>query len=234
MHSDNPNKLRPLEAWRALRRLLRDPEDTAQVFTIVRALTGRSLVRAYRRFAATPTGQTILQEKRSLLDRLEDRTALAALPSGSLGRAYLSFVQEESLTADGLVEASASDQQIDDAGLALYSERVRDMHDLWHTTTGYGRDVSGEACLLAFTVAQVKNPGLALITVAGMLKIARETDRRIIPAVWRAYLAGRRARWMPAEDWEALLEQPIDEVRAYLNIRAPEIYPEIVAGLATG
>ena len=232
MHSTDSTRLRPLEAWRALKRLLRDPEDTAQVFTIVRALTGQSLARAYRRFAATDTGRTILQEKRSLLDRLEDRAALAALPPDSLGRAYLAFVESESLSADGLVEASASDEQIEDVNLALYSERVRDMHDLWHTTTGYGRDVSGEACLLAFTVAQLKNPGLALITVAGMLKIARETDRRIIPAVWRAYRAGRRARWLPAEDWEALLEQPIDKVRADLNIPAPEIYPEIVASLA--
>ena len=36
-------------------------------------------------------------------------------------------------------------------------------------TCGYGRDVSGEACLLAFTVAQTRNPGLALIVVAGAL-----------------------------------------------------------------
>ena len=33
-------------------------------------------------------------------------------------------------------------------------ERLRDIHDLFHVITGYGRDALGELCLLAFTNAQ--------------------------------------------------------------------------------
>ena len=76
--------IRPLTAWRALKTLLADPEKTEQVFIIIRALSGRSLPRAYARFRKTATGARILNEKRSLLDTLSDREALRALPaSGS-------------------------------------------------------------------------------------------------------------------------------------------------------
>ena len=74
------NKLHPIIAWRALRDLLRDPEDTAKVFVILRALTGKSILRGYNRFAATPTGAQLLAEQRSLLDTLSDRDALRAMP----------------------------------------------------------------------------------------------------------------------------------------------------------
>ncbi len=230
--SNDSYALRPREAWSALKVLLANPEDTSQVFAIVRALTGKSMLRGYQRFARTDTGQAILQENRSLLDHLSDRKALRDMPRDSLGRAYLHYVESEQITADGLVDASASDAVIDDPQMALYANRVRDMHDLWHTASGYGRDVSGEVCLLAFSVAQLKNPGLAVIALAGMLKIARENDRRIVPAAWAAFRAGCTAAWLPAQDWEALLAMPLDEVRTRLQIPAPRIYPDIVEGLA--
>ncbi len=226
MDAQNKPSFRPLEAWSALKILINDPEDTAQVFKIVRALTGNSVMNGYKRFAATSTGDAILQENRQLLDTLSNREALRALPDGSFGRAYLRFVESESLSEDGLVEASESDEAIKDPQLALYANRVRDMHDLWHVLSGYGRDVMGEACLLAFSVAQLKNPGLAVIAIAGVLKI-RSTDTRIARAAWSGYRAGQKAAWLPAQDWEALLAQPIDEVRQQLGIQEPRIYPEM-------
>lgn len=230
----NPFALRPRDAWVALQALLANPEETEHVFTIVRALSGKTLLRGYNRFTATPTGRRILAEERNLLTVLSDREALGRLPEGSLGRHYLDFVESEQLSADGLVDASAREQLPLHPGLARYAERLRDMHDLWHVTCGYGRDVSGEACLLAFTVAQTRNPGLALIVVAGTAKIARESgDRRIFRAAWAAFRAGRRAAWLPAADWERLLGQPLDAVRAELGVGEPEVYPALRGRLAT-
>ena len=73
-------RLRPFEAVRAVRRLMANPEDTSQVFTIFRALRGKSGIKAFRRFAASPTGIEVLREKRQLLATLSDRTRLAAMP----------------------------------------------------------------------------------------------------------------------------------------------------------
>ena len=41
------------------------------------------------------------------------------------------------------------------------------MHDLWHVTTGYGRDALGELSLLAFTYAQEKIEGIGAIVLYG-------------------------------------------------------------------
>lgn len=229
LYADPSCKIRPLVAWRALGALLRDPEDTAQVFTIVRALSGRSLLRGFRRFAASETGRAVLARDRELLDALGDESYLATLPAGSLGRVYLGFMQTQNITANGLVDASAQGPLPDDPELGRYARRLRDMHDLWHVATGYGTDTSGEVCLLGFTFAQTRNPGLAFIAVMGARRIARETRSRIFRALWEGYRAGRRAAWLPATDWEALLEQPLDEVRSELRLPTPKIYPLLAA-----
>ena len=79
------HRIQPLVAIRALRRLLKDPEKTEEVFVILRALTGRSVLNAFKRFKSIPTGQAILTEERDLVALLDDRQALRALPEGSLG-----------------------------------------------------------------------------------------------------------------------------------------------------
>jgi ubiquinone biosynthesis protein COQ4 len=225
----SPNTLQPLRAWRALRILLNNAEDTEQVFVIVRSLTGKSVLRAYNRFAATATGQRIITEQRTLLDTLKDRDGLRSLAPDSLGRAYLAFVESERLTADGLVDASESTAgMIDNVNVARYAQRLRDSHDLWHTVTGYGRDGLGEVCLLGFTYAQTRNPGLAVIAVAGALKYVRPVGWRALSALWHGYRAGRRAAWLPAADWEHLLTLPLDQVREALRVRAPVVYPDLI------
>ncbi len=238
LHQTNAFALRPSEAWRALRRLLADPESTDQVFVIIRALSGKTLLRGFNRFSATPVGRRVLDARIDLLDTLTDREFLRALPAGSLGRTYLAFVERENITADGLVAASSPETAGELAlspALACYAARLRDMHDLWHVTTGYGRDVAGEACLLAFTVAQTRNPALALIALAGATKIARASrSRRIFGAVWQGFSNGRRAQWLPAADWEALLAQPLDVVRESLGIAPPTRYQAMRTAAAGG
>ena len=170
----------------------------------------------------------MLAEKIDLLDTLRDRDALAALPTGSLGRVYHDFVYSESLSADGLVDASTNGgvaaYDFDDPNLRRYADRMRDQHDLWHATTQYGREPFGEACLLAFTYAQTGNRGVGLIAAVGAWKISRELGRGVFRAMWRAYHAGRHASWLPEQDWEALLRLPVAEVRRLLAIRPPGTY----------
>ncbi|MEM9743938.1 MAG: Coq4 family protein [Pseudomonadota bacterium] len=225
-------RLQPLTAFRALRRLIADPERTEEVFVVIRALSGTSLEQGYARFRATALGQRVLAEQRVLIDRLTDRTALRALPADSLGRAYLTFVEREGITAEGLVEASDHESLIADPGLLLFSQRQRDMHDLWHVTTGYGRDTFGEVCLLAFTYAQTRNRGLGVIALAGLAKHLRPMGWGVLSAFITAYRAGKRARWLPAEDWELLLTRPLDEVRTTLGISDPVRYRSLIAQAA--
>ena len=225
------HRIQPLVAISALRRLLEDPEKTEEVFVILRALTGRSVLNAFNRFKSMPTGQAILTEKRDLVALLDDRQALSALPEGSLGRAYLQFVEREAISAGGLIEASERDLDFADADFERFANRMRDQHDLWHVLTGYGRDTFGEACLLAFTYAQTNNRGIAFIAIAGMFKLSRAIGGSVRSAMWQAYRAGKRASWLPAEDWESRLEQPLEAVRKELGIAPPERYRAVLEAL---
>lgn len=220
-------RIRPLEAWRAMRILLRDKEDTAQVFRFVQALTGDSQRRGFERFKQSETGQRILREQRQLLDALRDREALARCHEGSLGRAYLDFVYGQNLSADGLVEASkeGSSRTFESADEELYANRLRDMHDLWHVVTGYGRDGLGELCLLALSYAQTGNRGIGAIVLIGIGKVRREAPQLPIGrAALEGYRNGKACANLTAADWEALLQEPLDAVREQLGFRSPSIY----------
>lgn len=226
-------KRRPLEALRALKRLIADPQDTAQVFVIMRALSGDALVRGTQRFERTATGADMLRAPRDLVGTLSDRSCLAALPEGSLGRAYLALMERADITAQGLVEVSETEtdeyRQLTDQQI-VYARRLRDAHDVWHALTGYGTDTLGEACLVAFSYAQTRNLGFAAIALIGALKITKESgDRRVLRAVWRAYRDGRRAEWLPPIVWEELLDQPLQQVRQRLGIGAPLRYQALRA-----
>ncbi|HEY4028747.1 MAG TPA: Coq4 family protein [Caulobacteraceae bacterium] len=217
---------RPLTALRAVGRLFRDPEDTRQVFVVMTALRGRSGRRLFERFLASPVGATITAERRRLLDRLQDRAGLAALPDGSLGQAYLAFMQAEQLSAEGLVEASEAGRgAIADQRAALFRDRMRDMHDLNHVLTGYGRDGLGELSLLAFMYRHTGNLGGAFIALMGLSRFPKGARRRAArAAVIEGFRDGGRAAWLPGLDWEALLARPLAEVRRELNVMEPVRY----------
>jgi ubiquinone biosynthesis protein COQ4 len=213
--------LRPLDAIRAIRKLQRNPEDTAQIFVILRAMRGRGGVRMFRRFAESLTGKRVLSENRVLLSALTDQAGLEALPLGSLGRCYLAFMRQQNLDAAGLVQAS--EEQADTPvtpAVALFRDRMRDMHDLTHVVTGYGREPLGELCLLAFMHAHNRNPGVLMLLAMAWGRLPKRARRAVIQA-WRN---GRKARWLPETDWEGLLARPLFEVRGLLGIADPALY----------
>jgi ubiquinone biosynthesis protein COQ4 len=214
-------RIRPLAALRALRALQADPEDTRQIFLIFRALRGRSGERMYARFRGSLSGQRILAERRSLLSVLDDRDWLSMLPSGGVGSAYLAFMESENLTAEGLVMASETDDVASSAEVRYFRERMRDAHDLTHVLTGYGRDGLGELCLLAFMNRHSRNLGQLMIIAMSWRRLPSAARA----AVWEAYRNGGKAQWLPDQDFEALLERPLQTVRRELGILAPSRYP---------
>jgi ubiquinone biosynthesis protein COQ4 len=220
--------VRPVKAMRALWRFLLDKEDTASVIRVFRAADGARPERNFERFCATELGRRILAERRSLARVLCDRDRLRTLPDGSLGRAYLAFVEREGISVEGLTSASdaamAGRRRLERARVQ-FRDRLRDMHDLWHVVTGYGRDAPGEICLLAFAFAQTGQRGFGLVAAAWALKEQVLAWRMpVLACAIEGAELGARARWLPAEDWEAMLAAPLDDVRAALGVGVPRMY----------
>ena len=215
-------------ALRAVRALLADPDDLAQVFTLLEAVPGDTLDRMERRLAASEPGRRLLAGRPDVVPLLEDRGALRGLPEGSLGRAYLAFLESENISAAGIQDADArgrSHPRDLPPNLAYLHHRMRDTHDLWHAVTGYKGDVLGETALLAFTLAQTGNPGIGILVAAGLYKTLGAPAARAL--IVEGFRRGRRAAWFPEQPWESMLALPVAEVRARLGVGAPPVYEPV-------
>lgn len=223
---DRDHTIRWGEAFRGLWALAKDNDDTTQVFRIVGALRGASDARNVARMRETAIGRQILDERRSMLDVLADRERIRALPEGTLGRVYLDFMEREGLSAEGLAGAAENGLAADDdPDEKTFREWARDSHDLWHVLTGYGRDPLGELCLLGVLYSQIGSLGTAFISLLGLLQVPFEyPGAPSIRAVGQGFRIGRRAEWMIAQDWEALLARPFADVRRELGIERPSYY----------
>ena len=225
-----PPPVRPFHALKAVFRLVRNKEDTSQVFEAVSALSGGVGRRMFRRFVATPYGKRVVETPIRLEEVLSDREALRALPEGSLGRAYLDFMEGENLTAEGLIDA-AEEAGIDFRGETDF-EGFRRMylnldvcHDLWHVVTGYGRDALGELCNLVYTYEQTKNRGFLLIIFIGAIAQKLEQPRaKILSSLMEAQRNAKKANWILEYDVEDLLKTPLTEARMQLGLGSTPVY----------
>lgn len=234
--------IQPVMALRALKNLLKDPQDTRQVALLTTALRGKSGIIQYNRFKNSPIGAQILTERRQLADTLDNHAYLATLPDNSFGRRYLAFMAEENLSAKGLKEVTSDATDVlknASEEVMVFADRTRDLHDLYHVLAGYGRDEFGEICVLAFSYPQQRLRSFAVIAFFGALNFANLLSRHkigaqgVFAAVIQAYKHGKQATWLPGQDIEALLQEDIDTIRQRLNITPPSKYLELVARIRT-
>ena len=227
-----PSPFRPFAAIKAVYRLMKNKEDTTQVFEISNALSRDSHNKLFARFAASPYGRRVIEEPVELEKILANFDRLRAMPEGSFGRTYLEFMESGGLTPDGLIEVA------EESGLAMRSgeypayERAfmhhETVHDVWHVVTGYNRDALGEMCLLETSRTLTYNQSFMLITFIGGL-VMKKQDRSIpIWAIRREAIQNSRLMdWLPEIDFEELLPLPLSEVRERLNIPTPVKYNAI-------
>jgi ubiquinone biosynthesis protein COQ4 len=224
-HSVQPRQWRA--AFRALKELRKNNDDTTQVFKIIDALRGDSDHRNTERMRLSETGQRILTERLSLIEVLSKREELRTLPAGSLGRVYLDFMEKEGLSADGLAAASVVGSQYErgNTDVETFSNWARDSHDLWHVLSGYGRDPLGELCLLGVLYSQVRNMGTGFMALLTLPTVAKAyPGAPSFRAVLQGFVTGYRANWLVDQDWQALLPLPLEQVRADLKIAKPSYY----------
>ena len=219
-------------ALRAFRALLRDKEDTSQVFEIMRALNGRSTIRAYHRLLNTRGGGAQAYAREELIELFDDDAAMGACPPGSVGAEYFAWRLAEGLSAEGLAQESRRGLDVSLMEMrhpyAWFGRRIRDVHDIWHILSGYGRDSLGESCLVAFSYAQTKGPGWALIAGGAALNAKRMgggPEHRA--AIWEGYQRGLKAKWLLAEDYRTILAEPVEVARKRLGLTPPVKYDAI-------
>ncbi len=214
------------KAFANLRRLLQDKDDTVAVFEIMRALNGRSTAKGYDKLLRSAEGGRLAYERAELAERLRNGAWLAAQPSDSVAAAYLGFLTRNGFTPDGLIETSQVGAKPFEQRhpYAWFGRRTRDMHDLWHVLNGYETDGLGEACLVAFSYAQTRGLGWALIGFGAWQSAMRLGARAHAKAILEGYRRGKRAAWLQGQDWEKILSEPLELARRRLGIEPPQAY----------
>ncbi|MGB5723859.1 MAG: Coq4 family protein [Parasphingorhabdus sp.] len=230
IHPERPAaRFRPLKALHHFRELIKDKEDTEQVFHIFESLPRPGFRKDARAFVESDKGKALLVSEPNLSDLLDDHERLRRMPEGSLAHAYCDFMEKEGLSAAGLIAEydRFSPQKYGDL-VEWYGFRQRDTHDLLHILTGYGRDALGEACVLAFTYGQ--NPALAnvFIAYAAGLNMKKQVKSKapIFKAIREAQKMGKACPRINEESITDLLAQPLDALRERLHIKTPHFYHE--------
>jgi len=208
-----PLNLNPRRDWktafRAMGKLLSDPNDTTQVFKIMRALNAGTAQKNYNRLLQTAQGGRLAYERLELIERLTNRAWLNQFAPGTVGAAYRAFLDKTGYSASGLAEIGnqvhGTTARIEHP-YAWFGRRERDIHDIWHVLTGYqADDPLGELCLVAFTYAQTRGTGWGFIALMGALKIFREKNGKYARiAVREGFRHGKEAAWLHGEDFEKL------------------------------
>lgn len=199
-------------AVRSIRALLRDPNDTRQVFYLGLVASRPSFPAFLARWALDDEGARLLREQPSIDSDHIDLDHLRALPADTLGGAYVRFLDAKELDPD-LFQAPPGLPEVP----RYLSKRMRQVHDLWHVLTGYDTDIAGEIALQAFSYAQTNMPAPAMIVLIAGLKNA-PSQPRIVPMAIEGYRRGRKAKFLPPLWLEERFEQPLAQVRAELGL----------------
>ena len=225
-------RTRPLKAYRHFRELLKDKENTEEVFKIFESLPWKGARPRAERFLTSPEGQAIRASEPFLPDILDDHAGLRKLPAGSVAHAYCDFMEREGLSAAGLVAESmkfrAAQPQYGDQ-FTWYLDRLRDTHDLLHVLTGYGRDAVGEQCVLAFTYGQQPSPGNLFISYLGGIEISRRLKSKapVLRAIREAQKLGTGCPRLVEQSIMGVLAMPFEEARRTLNITPATQYAQV-------
>jgi ubiquinone biosynthesis protein COQ4 len=227
----DPSDLSPVARWRvavrALARVLKNPVETDQVLIFSTYANAGSNNDRLERFFNDPRGMKLFSEQRAIDSHNIDLDALYALPSGTLGHAYASFMKRHGLTPDVF---DGAPEDIHDPRRAYVIQRMRQTHDLWHVVTNAETDPAGEVALQAFTWAQVGAPSAGILAALGMLKTLRH-DRRILKDVAELIRLGRAADRLVVFPWEDHWATPIAEVRRLLKLPTS---PRSIGGYTKG
>jgi len=195
------------------------------------ALNGPEVARQVEEMRQDPIGRRVLADRPDLGAALSDMNTLAAMPDGSLGRTYHSFMDRPEvipsallaslLHTDGHFERLAWSDE-----MKFLVERRTQTHDLTHVLSGYGTSFPAEAINIAFSYAIEGTRGaramaevLAGLTFGVMAPSVgpRRWRRLVVDASARGEIAARR-RPLQCAYIEELLPMPLDEARGELGI----------------
>lgn len=169
-----------------------------------------------------PIGLQILSERPRINTSTVDFEYLEKLPETTFGHHYASFCKMQGISPN----TRKAVQFIDDEELAYVMQRYREVHDLLHTLLGMPTHMLGEVVVKWVEGIQFALPlGLAGGAFGAFrLKTKHWHLYKDSHLLW-AIETGLHAKFLMNVYYEHHWEMPLDELRAFLNIKEPPWTP---------
>lgn len=207
-------KIDYLKAYKAFKKLRKNPVNTIFVFEILYALNPPSLRWTTNKMMETESGGSVAyssEEVSEYFPTLGDR------PEGSVGKeCYKLFPNQEVLLR--ISRRKAKNNQWIEAKHPYnwMARRYRDTHDTWHTLTGYPADDIGEMCLAMFSFAQTRSLGWLAVSMVILLKYG--INKKNLSLLKQAYVRGKNAKFLLAENYDMLFDEDLTVARTRLGL----------------
>jgi ubiquinone biosynthesis protein Coq4 len=172
------------------------------------ALDGWGVGRVVARAQASQLGRHLLAERPTLsLDVVQ----LATYPEGSFGRFLADWFRVWNIAPFPPRRAPESD-------LEYLLNRLYFTHDVWHALCGLGTDLRNELRFLSVLLSQYASGSAMMALTVGWLRLPFNDGLRAFVTMpveaFRFFRWGRRSMDLCFIPWEALLDQPVEAVRA--------------------
>ena len=209
--------IRPFVAIYSFVQLVRSPEGNLDnVVGMLNSLIDADVVARIRRgLPSDPQVEAALVARPRIAP--VDMESLLALPEGTLGHAWASFMRSKGFSLEDLAP------QHNGEGDFWISTHMRETHDLTHLLTGFDTDIPGEMGVQGFNAAQLPGLPVPYLLFAGVLLNCAgfqgpEAAKARITSFMRGYALGQQSRLLFGLDWSQWWSRPLAEVRAELGL----------------
>jgi ubiquinone biosynthesis protein Coq4 len=195
--------------------VVENPERTDKIFDVITSpeiLNQVSLNMLMSRMQEDKNVVAMMRERYKKPWRVAE---LAEYPKGSLGYTYARHMLDRNLDVDFYPQVEGESEE------AYILTRLRHVHDLWHTITGFDTTVADEVGLQAFGQAQmnVRTPGVIMSML--MLHATFFTPEKLYEtttALARGWAMGMACKPICGERFEEFWERDLNEYRQALGI----------------
>ena len=208
-------KIDYLRAYKAFKKLRKNVSNTIFIFEMLHALNPPSLRWSFKKLLETESGGEVAYNAEEVSDYF---STLSERPEGSVGKeCHKLFPNQETLLKISRRKTRNNSWIEAKHPYNWMARRYRDTHDTWHTLTGYPANEIGEMCLAIFSFAQTRSLGWLMVCLLVMIKYGIYKPE-IISMVRHAYLRGKNAKFLLAENYNDLFSENLESARKRLNI----------------
>ena len=201
---------------------LLDPQRDDMVAALGETTGITALERLRARMKSHPIGSKLLDERPAITSASLDLDALRALPAGTFGREYISWMDAHGYSPDSRPPV----RYIEDEELAFIMQRYRQTHDFTHVLLGpIPPTVLGEILIKWFELAHFNFPMTFLSAVVGPTALPPSDMVRLYRTgslSW-ASKVGQDAKLLLNIPFEDMMDRTLEEVRleAGLPLQGP-------------